>query len=540
MAGGPLMVGAPADERCSAETVATAGRTVAVACLRCSLYGTIRFQMARAGPAEDTRLAVNVVGFLDDALGVAQSARLYIAGLRAAGVPVATTAISPDVPVTSRQETIKRYGNRPHDALKTALEPAFNLACMSGDQLVALAHTNAGEVLALRPTIGQWAWETDVLPSSWLAAFRLLEEIWTFSTFVADNLGRISPVPVVVIPMAVAVPDPSGTQVPIVLDERFTFLFMFDFFSTLRRKNPVGLIDAFARAFAPGEGPRLLLKTTNGRLRPEVDAELRRRIGEHPDIDLIDAYLEPPENAALLSGVDCYVSLHRSEGFGLTLAESMALGTPVIATGYSGNTDFMTPQNSYLVDWTPTRVGPDCEIYPAEGSWAEPDLDHAAELMRRVWQRPEEARAKAERARLDIHRRYAPEVVGGLARVRLERLAERLTGASPRPSGSDMTALSELRLAAVEDGLEVDPERGAPPKPRGLRGVLRRVVLRLMLPFTIHQRKLDRAMAGALRGLQAELARERALRAEDRARLDRVAQRLRGLEESRTERDRER
>ena len=302
---------------------------------------------------------------------------------------------------------------------------------------------------------------------------------------------------------------------------------MFDFFSTLRRKNAAGLIEAFARAFAPGEGPRLLLKTINGRLRPEAESELRRKIAHHPDIELIDAYLDPAQNAALLARADCYVSLHRSEGFGLTLAESMALGTPVIATGYSGNTDFTTPQNSYLVDWTPTRVGPECDIYPAEGSWAEPDLDHAAELMRRVWQRPEEAHAKADRARDDIHRLYAPEVVGRLARARLERLADRSMSSARRPVASEMSAaLSELRLAAVEDELAFDPGRGTTPEPRGLRGVLRRLVLRLMLPFTLHERKLDRAIADALRGLQAELERERALRVEDRARIQRLEGRL--------------
>ena len=255
---------------------------------------------------------------------------------------------------------------------------------------------------------------------------------------------------------------------PIARDDRFTFLFTFDFFSTMRRKNTDGLIEAFARAFAPGEGPRLLLKTINGRLRPEAEAELRRKSAQHPDIELIDAYLEPAQNAALLARADCYVSLHRSEGFGLTLAEAMALGTPVIATGYSGNTDFMTARNSYLVEWTPTRVGPECEIYPAEGSWAEPDLDHAAELMRRVWKRPQEARAKAERAREDIHRLYAPEVVGRLARARLERLADRPSGDSTHASSSDMSALTELRLAALEEELAFDPARGAPDG--GLRG----------------------------------------------------------------------
>jgi glycosyltransferase involved in cell wall biosynthesis len=483
--------------------------------------------MASVGLGDDPRLAVNVIGFLDDALGLAQAARLYIDALRAAGVPVASTAIAPDGPPGFREQAVERYGRRAHGELRTAVEPAFNLACLNGDHLVRLARSTGGEVLAQRPTIGQWAWETDVLPPDWLPAFQFLEEIWAFSTFVGDNLGRLSPVPVVVIPMSVVVPDPSGVQLPIARDDRFTFLFMFDFFSTSRRKNAAGLIDAFSRAFAPGAGPRLLLKTINGRHRPQAEAELRRTIGDHPDIELIDTYLDPVQNAALLARADCYVSLHRSEGFGLTLAESMALGTPVIATGYSGNTDFTTPQNSYLVDWTPTQVGPDCEIYPADGTWAEPDLGHAAELMRRVWQNPEEARAKAARAREDIERLYAPEVVGRIARARLERLAQRPKSATAAVEPASVSAgLSELRLTALEDELVFDLERGVPPEPPGLRGVIRRLVLRFMLPFTVHESRFDRATLVALRGIQAELAQLRALRAEDRAYIERLEERL--------------
>jgi glycosyltransferase involved in cell wall biosynthesis len=480
-----------------------------------------------APTAEDRRLAVNVIGFLNDALGLSQAARLYIDALRAAGVPVATTAIAPDEPAGLHGTTIERDGRRAYHVLRTPFEPAFNLACLNGDWLVRFARGPGAESLLRRPTIGQWAWETDVLPPDWLSAFPFLDEIWAFSTFVGDNLGRLAPVPVVVIPMAVSVPAPSGAELTIARDDRFTFLFMFDFFSTLRRKNPAGLIEAFARAFAPGEGPRLLLKTINGRLRPEAEADLRRSIAPHPDIELVDAYLGPAQTAALLARADCYVSLHRSEGFGLTLAESMALGTPVIATSYSGNTDFTTPKNSYLVDWQPTRVGPDCEIYPAEGTWAEPNLDHAAELMRRVWERPDETRAKLDRAREDIHRLYAPEVVGRLARARLERLAARPMSVAPRREVSDPgAALSELRLVALEDELSFDLEHGAPTAPRGLRGLLRRLMLRMMLPFKHYERQLDRAVMGALRALQSELERERALRAEDRERIQRLEERL--------------
>ena len=213
-------------------------------------------------------------------------------------------------------------------------------------------------MLGTRPTIGQWGWETDVLPPSWTAAFDYVDEVWVYSNFMAENLGRLLPMPVVVVPPAVVAPDVDADGLTIAQDDRFTFLFMLDLFSTLRRKNPLGLVDAFTRAFAPGEGPRLIVKTINGRFRPEAAEQLRHSAAGHPDVEFVDDYLEPAQKAALIARADCYVSLHRSEGFGLPLAEAMALGTPVIATGYSGNTDFTTPFNSYLVDYTPTNVGP--------------------------------------------------------------------------------------------------------------------------------------------------------------------------------------
>ena len=229
---------------------------------------------------------------------------------------------------------------------------------------------------------------------------------------------------------------------------------MLDLFSTLQRKNPLGLIEAFTRGFAPGEGPRLIVKTINARFRTQAAEELRYAAGGHPDVEFVDDYLEPRQKSALIARADCYVSLHRSEGFGLPLAEAMALGTPVIATGYSGNTDFTTPFNSYLVDFAPTNVGPDCEIYPPHGTWAEPDLDHAAELMRRVWQHPQESSAKAQRARAEIVRDYAPKVVGEIARGRLERLSD-LRAASaangPRRGRETSAALARDSTASTAE-----------------------------------------------------------------------------------------
>jgi glycosyltransferase involved in cell wall biosynthesis len=473
-------------------------------------------------PSGGSPLAVNVIGYLRDTLGLAEAARLYVSALTTAGVPVTTTAIAPDAQGDGDAQGITREGRQAFHDLSAPVEPRFNLLCVNGDHTEDLIRAGGVEVLGGRPTIGQWAWETDVLPPSWIGGFRYLDEIWVNSTFVAENLGRLSPVPVVVVPQAITVPDQTTGDLGLPWDERFTFVFMLDFFSTMRRKNPTGLIDAFTRAFTPGEGPRLLLKTINASFRPRDLDELRFRIGDRPDIDLIDCYLEPAQKYAMLARADCYVSLHRSEGFGLTLAESMALGTPVIATGYSGNTDFMNDRNSYLVDWRPARVGVGCEIYPARGNWAEPDLDHAAVLMRRVWERPEEAGVKSARAGEDIRRRYAPRAVGAVARARLERLLElrSASGAARNPNGIG----SSLRM--IERELSVDVRHGAPPAPRGPARFIRNLVLRLILPFTYHERKLDRALFAAIIDLREDLDREREQLREDRTRLRRAESRL--------------
>src|SRR6202035_5522728 len=157
----------------------------------------------------------------------------------------------------------------------------------------------------------------------------------------AENIGAVAPVPVIALPPPVEPRGESLTPLRLGVPEGFLFLFVFDYLSTVQRKNPVGLVEAFKLAFAPGEGPQLLIKTINAPLRPLSDEEVLWAAHGRPDIHMVDRSLTREELGGLMTACDCYISLHRAEGFGLTLAEAMALGKPVIGTGYSGNVDFM-------------------------------------------------------------------------------------------------------------------------------------------------------------------------------------------------------
>jgi SAM-dependent methyltransferase/glycosyltransferase involved in cell wall biosynthesis len=472
--------------------------------------------------------SVLVAGYLRGTLGLGQAGRAYVASLQVAGVPVATRSIAIDPPSDGLARSAPP---RPEErafaelALPGGEEAEVALLCVNADQTPELVES-LGDDVDSRYRIGSWAWETDLIPDRWDTAFGLVDELWAYSSYVAENLARAADVPVVVVPPPVQAPDPQGAAIPFVVPDGFVFLFAFDFFSTVQRKNPVGLIEAFTRAFAHGAGPTLILKTINADYRPQERERLRHAIGDRKDILLVDRSLEPRELAALFARADCYVSLHRAEGFGLTLAESMLLGKPVIATGFSGNTDFMTPANSYLVDWTLTAVGPDAEHYPADGQWAEPSLDHAAALMREVFGDQAAARARGERARADVAAALSTEAVGRLARERLTRIAALRDRRPLEPAASPHDALpARLRF-------DLSGTSGA----GGARGLVRRGVFRALRPYANSERELDEAIVESLRRVDVELQSERAAWQRERrrsaardARLEAVETRLASL-----------
>jgi glycosyltransferase involved in cell wall biosynthesis len=365
-------------------------------------------------------LRANVVGYLTGEFGVAEGGRQLVRAAQAAGVEVALIGI--DAPETARAEDHRLAG-----ALSEVAPHPTTILCVNADETPNVVARLGSRVVGDRYTVGFWFWELAHFPEAWDSSLDLVDEVWVAADFVGKSVAAATSKPVRVVRMAVdATPSRTYRRAEFGLpDDRFTFLFTFDFGSFAERKNPRGLIGAFRAAFPGGSEPvALVIKTTNGKRKAdELDALVESAKGD-PRIQVLDRFLSRDELFGLESVVDSYISLHRSEGFGLGLAESMSLGKPVIATAYSGNMEFMDATNSCLVGYSLIPVAP--HEYPfSDGQlWAEPDLDQAAFHMRRVADEPAYAAELGRRAQEHMAREFGLDAVGGRIAEELARIAE--------------------------------------------------------------------------------------------------------------------
>jgi glycosyltransferase involved in cell wall biosynthesis len=370
----------------------------------------------------EAELGINIIGYISSESGLGEAARSSARAAQASAIPVDLLDFSHVSPARMREHV-------PGDLSLQARYP------------VNLFQLNALEMLTqsrLRPllhepeayNIGVWFWETSELPDAWLKGMDYLDEIWAASSFCLDVFSRKSSVPVVRIPVCVEPTPPADlSREALGLPEKgFLFLAMADFFSGPERKNPSGVLEAYRRAFdSSAKDVFLVLKLNNSSHEPEVREVLDKWIRADSRIILIDGYLDRPELNALINQCDCMVSLHRSEGFGLPLAEAMYMGKPAIATGWSGNMDFMTAENSLPVRYRLIPVNQDSGPYKgSKGFWADPDTDHAARQMKILVSDESLRRELGRAARFTIRKHFSAQTVGRIMRERLNFIRDHI------------------------------------------------------------------------------------------------------------------
>ncbi len=360
---------------------------------------------------------INVCGYLRDESGWGAAGRGYVRALRTLEIPLALNDISALSTNRSADETLAQF--------ESACPYSTNLVCVDPTQHFAVLSELGADYFQRRYNIGAWAWELPRFPSKWMDRLAFYDEIWVMTAFVADALSPLAPIPVIRLPPVLAARGngsrEQGRRRFGLAEDDFVFLFIFDFHSHLARKNPLALIDAFKLAFGRGDHARLVVKCVNGESDPQGLGAMYEGAGGYP-ILICDGYWTGQEIQDLYAGCDAYVSLHRSEGMGLTIADAMAVGKPVIATGWSGNMDFMNVSNSYPVRYDLVEITENVGPYRAGEVWAKPSVEHAAELMRRVFGQREEARARGEAARREIETNYSEAKIAALIRQRLEAI----------------------------------------------------------------------------------------------------------------------
>lgn len=364
------------------------------------------------------KLGLNIVGFFRADLGIGESARCMARAAEAAGLPAALIDLRLPCknPRSDATFAARLQPDNPHPVTVFHLDPPA-----ARD----LDHHHGEAFRRGRYNIGYWAWELPEFPDPWTHFAEYFDEIWAPSRFAAESIGAKVPVPVLTMPHAVAFPRPTGdvrARFGLPRDQ-FLFLVLYDLNSYSERKNPLAALAAFRASGRAGRGAALVLKVHNTAGNPEDFVRLQAACADLPGTVLITETLPRTAVYELEAACDCFVSLHRSEGFGLAVAECMHLGKPVIATDWSGSAELLDATNGCPVPYRLVTLERNHGPYAKGQTWAEPDVAAAAEWMRRLHADRGLASRLGAAASRTIEARFAPEVIGARYRRRLEAIA---------------------------------------------------------------------------------------------------------------------
>ena len=375
------------------------------------------FPLGRRAP-----VGLNLVGPHRNVNGLSSAMQASIDALSAAGVPFDLWDTSDFLPTKTRP---------PESTIPFQATGDVNLLHLNINEVLPKLTLDLRYVLGGHYNIGYWFWETVSMPDAYRRACNLLSEAWCATNFIAEALGRQG-VETHVIGMPYELPvkqefEPVGYGVK---PDVFTVVYAFDCYSSIERKNPLGLVEAFWRAFGKDPDVQLVLKANNLLKFPRFAALLEELAHDRGNIVTIGSNMSRQDLNGLIANADLYASLHRSEGVGLTLLEAMALGTPCMATEYSGNLDFMSKDNSFLIPSKVTTSKEQQGPYPPGTIWGDPDLDAAADVLRDVRQRGRQLSEMCERAEKSAVRFCSPDRYSKAILANLQRLGFRFDSAT--------------------------------------------------------------------------------------------------------------
>lgn len=364
-----------------------------------------------------TKIGLNIVGFLAAELGIGQSARCMV---RAADAAHLATALVP-----LKLHCKNRLGDQTYTSRLQETNPyKFNVIHLDPPASRDIDHHHGKAFRAGKYNIGYWAWELPEFPDGWVSACAYFDEIWCPSDFARDAISMKVDLPVLTMPHAIAFDRPTGNlrERFLLPADQFLFLVLYDLNSYSERKNPGAVINAFRKSGLASQGAALVLKVHNTRGNESDLAALHDAVADLPGTIFITETLARDEVYELEAACDCYVSLHRSEGFGLAVAECMYLGKPVISTDWSATAEFVDVTNGCPVNYQLHTLERNFGPYGKGQVWAEADVDHAAQWMRQLHGDPAMVARLGAAARATIESRFSPEAVGARYRQRLENI----------------------------------------------------------------------------------------------------------------------
>lgn len=367
------------------------------------------------------KLGLNIVGFLAADLGVGESARCMVRAADAAAIPTALVPLKLNCKNRLGDQTYatRLADENPHDVNVVHVDPPA-----SRD----IDHHHGKKFREGKYNIGYFAWELPEFPDAWVPSFDYYDEIWCPSDFTARAISMKSPLPVLTMPHSISFARPTESMSALrarfgLPADRFLFLTLFDLNSYAERKNPRAVIEAFRQSGLAGRGAALVIKTQNAAGNPADFAALQASVRDLPDTVLLTETLSRADIYALEAACDCFVSLHRSEGYGLAVAESMFLGKPVISTDWSATSEFVTSANGCPVRAPLITLEKNHGPYAKGSTWADPDPGHAAEWMRALVADRALAASLGAAARATVESRFAPAVIGARYKQRLQAIA---------------------------------------------------------------------------------------------------------------------